>query len=264
METEIGSRRYHGALLDPLSGGVHPAKYIAGLARMADQCGVDLHEGVEAKNIEMRNGRFLVKTDKGFVSAEQVVVATNGYTGSLVPWLHRRVIPVESMIIATEELPAEIAKSLIPNGRMIFDTKNLLFYFRLSPDGKRMLFGGRLRSAKKSMRENAAFMRRNMLQVYPQLEKVGIAYAWSGNVAMTWDRLPHIGRQNGIYYAMGYCGHGVALASYLGRKLSEMILGSGTPTAFADNTFKAIPFFRTIPWGLPMITLYYSTLDRFA
>ncbi|MEJ2025877.1 MAG: FAD-binding oxidoreductase, partial [Deltaproteobacteria bacterium] len=124
--------------------------------------------------------------------------------------------------------------------------------------------GGRLPSAKKSMRENAIFMRRNMLEVYPQLEKVGIEYAWSGNVAMTWDRLPHIGRQNGIYYAMGYCGHGVALASHLGRKLSEMILGSGTQTAFAENTFKEIPFFRKIPWGLQMITLYYSTLDRFA
>jgi glycine/D-amino acid oxidase-like deaminating enzyme len=181
-----------------------------------------------------------------------------------VPWLYRRVIPVESMIIATEELPPEIAKPLIPNGRMIFDTKNLLFYFRLSPDGKRLLFGGRLKSAKKSMRENAIFMRRNLLQVYPQLEQVGIEYAWSGNVASTWDRLPHIGRQNGIYYAMGYCGHGVALASYLGRKLSEMILGSGTPTVFADNTFTAIPFFRTMPWALPIITLYYSTLDRFA
>jgi glycine/D-amino acid oxidase-like deaminating enzyme len=264
MEAEIGSHRYHGALLDPLSGGVHPGKYIAGLARMANQCGVDLHERVEAKNIEVRNGRFLVKTDTGVVSAEQVVVATNGYSGNLVPWLYRRVIPVESMIIATEELPPEIAKPLIPNGRMIFDTKNLLFYFRLSPDGKRLLFGGRLKSAKKSMRENAIFMRRNLLQVYPQLEQVGIEYAWSGNVAITWDRLPHIGRQNGIYYAMGYCGHGVALASYLGRKLSEMILGSGTPTVFADNTFTAIPFFRTMPWALPIITLYYSTLDRFA
>ncbi len=264
MQTEIGSHRYHGALLDPLSGGVHPARYIAGLARMADQYGVDLYERVEATNIEVRNGRFLVKTDKGTVSAEQVVVATNGYTGSLVPWLQRRIIPIESMIIATEELPAEMAKSLIPNGRMIFDTKYFLFYFRLSPDGKRLLFGGRLNSAKKSMRENAVFMRRNMLQVYPQLEKFGIEYAWSGKVAITWDRLPHIGRQNGIYYATGYCGHGVALASYLGGKLSELILGSGTPTAFADNTFTAIPFYRTIPWCMPFITLYYSALDRFA
>ena len=264
MDTEIGSRRYHGALLDPRSAGVHPARYIAGLARLADRCGVDLHELVAATNIEMRNGRFLVATDKGTVVADQVVVATNGYTGGLVPWLQCRVLPVESMIIATEELPPEIAKSLIPNGRMVYDTKNLLFYFRLSPDGKRMLFGGRLNSAKKSMRENAVFMRRNMLQVYPQLERFTIEYAWSGKVAVTWDRLPHIGRQDGIYYSMGYCGHGVALASYLGRKLSEMILGSGSPTAFADNTFRTIPFHRTVPWFMPLITLYYSALDRFA
>ena len=127
-----------------------------------------------------------------------------------------------------------------------------------------MLFGGRLNSAKKSMRENAVFMRRNMLQVYPQLERFTIEYAWSGKVAVTWDRLPHIGRQDGIYYSMGYCGHGVALASYLGRKLSEMILGSGSPTAFADNTFRTIPFHRTVPWFMPLITLYYSALDRFA
>jgi len=132
LASEIGSDLYHGALLDPVSAGVHPAKYIAGLISMADQAGVDLHEEVAAEAVERRSSRFRVRTNRGAIQADQVIVATNGDTGRLTPWIQRRLVSTRSLMIATEELPGEMARSLSPRGRMIFDTKIFLFYFRLS------------------------------------------------------------------------------------------------------------------------------------
>lgn len=262
LKTEIDSPLYHGALLDPVSAGVHPAKYIAGLITMADRLGVELYEAVTAEAIERRGAGFTVRTDRGTIAADDVIVATNGYTGRLTPWLQRRVFSTESLMIATEALPHDLAKSIIPNGRMIWDTKNFLFYFRLSPDGKRLLFGGRPKSPGRTLRKNAAYMVRDMLRVYPQLKGIGIDYAWSGKVGFTLDRSPHMGRKNGIYYALGYCGHGVALATYLGTKLAQLVQGRGANTAFADVPFRAIPFYRGNAWFRPLLYAYFSMLDR--
>ena len=262
LNTEIDSPLYHGALLDSVSAGVHPGRYIAGLVTMADRCGVALHEKVTAETIERRRTGFSVGTNRGTIAADNVIVATNGYTGQLVPWLQRRIIPTESMMIATEILPDDLAHSLIPNGRMIWDTKIFLFYFRLSPDGKRLLFGGRPRSYRKTLRENAAYLYRDMLTVYPQLKGIGLDYAWSGNVGFTLDRSPHIGRKDGIYYSLGYCGHGVALATYLGEKLAQMVQGKDANTGFADLPFKAIPLYRLKELFRPLLYAYFSMRDR--
>jgi glycine/D-amino acid oxidase-like deaminating enzyme len=262
LKTEIDSPLYHGALLDPVSAGVHPGKYIAGLITMADRSGVGLHETVTAEAIERRGSGFNVRADRGTIAADNVIVATNGYTGRLVPWLQRRIISTESMIIATEELPRRLAESIIPNGRMIWDTKIFLFYFRLSPDGKRLLFGGRPKSPRKSLRENAVYLYRDMLTVYPQLKDIGIDYAWSGKVGFTLDRSPHIGRKDGMCYSLGYCGHGVALATYLGEKLALMVQDKPANTAYTDLPFRAIPFYRGKAWFRPLVYAYFSLVDR--
>jgi len=264
LKSEIDSSLYHGALLDPISAGIHPAKYIAGLICMAQNLGVDLCESVTAEAIEQRGTGFLIRTDRGPISAAEVIVATNGYTGPLTPWLRRRLVATQSLIIATEALPADFARSLIPGGRMIYDTKIFLFYFRLSPDGKRLLFGGRPRSPHKSLGQNAVYMFRDMLTVFPQLKDVEIEHAWTGKLGFTMERSPHIGKHDGLYYALGYCGHGVALATYFGEKLAEMVLGKDPHTAFADLPFKAIPFYRGTPWFRPVIYACYSVLDRIA
>ena len=262
MREEIGSDLYHGALVEPASAGVHPAKYTAGLIRMADEAGVDIHEYVEAQKIYRTTGKFKVTTSRGPILAERVVVGTNGYTSNLTAWQMRRVVPVESLMIATEELPPEVAKPLVPNNRMIFDTKRFLYYFRLSPDGKRMLFGGRPKKFWKPTIDKAKEMRKDMLRVYPQLEKYAIEYVWFGKVCFTVDRFPIIGERGGIYYAMGYCGHGVAMATYLGSKLSDMILGKGLNTAFADKKFTPIPLYWGKPWFLPIAHNYFKFLDK--
>jgi len=262
LPAEIGSSLYHGALFDPASAGVHPAKYIAGLITMADNLGVNLCEEVTAEAVAKQGQGLSVRTNRGAISADEVIVATNGYTGALTPWLRRRLVPTESLMIATEALPADLAKSLIPRGRMIFDTKIFLFYFRLSPDGKRLLFGGRPKSPRKTLRQNATHMYRNMLTVYPQLKDVGIDYAWSGKLGFTMDRLPHIGKHNDLYYALGYCGHGVAMATYLGAKLAEMVQGKKADTAFADLRFRAIPMYGGNPWFRPIVYSYFSLMDK--
>ncbi len=263
LPAEIGSALYHGALLDPVSAGVHPAKYIAGLVSMADQAGVELHEEVTAERIERRGSKFTVQTNRKEIVADNVIVATNGYTGRLTPWIQRRLVSTRSLMIATAELPGHLAQSLIPKGRMIFDTKIFLYYFRLSPDGKRLLFGGRPKSPSKSLRQNAGFMHRHLLQVYPQLKDIQIEYGWWGKLGFTRDRSPHIGRHEGYYYALGYCGHGVAMATYFGEKLAEMALGRETRTAFADLKFHAIPLYNGKAWFRPILYSYFGIKDRF-
>ena len=262
LKAEIDSPLYHGALFDPLSAGVHPGRYIAGLVSLANSSGVALHELVSAETIERKGTSFTVGTNMGIIAADNVIVATNGYTGQLTPWLQQRVIPTVSMMIATEILPDDLAHSIIPNGRMIWDTKIFLFYFRMSPDSKRLLFGGRPRSPRKTLRENATYMYQDMLTVYPQLKGIGLDYAWSGNVGFTLDRSPHIGIHDGIYYSLGYCGHGVALATYLGEKLAQMVQGEDASTGFADLPFKAIPLYRWKEWYRPLLYAYFSMRDR--
>ncbi|UCD77873.1 MAG: FAD-binding oxidoreductase [Desulfobacterales bacterium] len=262
LKTELDSDLYHGALLDPASAGLHPAKYITGLIAMADNLGVNMCEEVIAEAIEHRGSGFSIRTNRGTISADEVVVATNGYTGPLTPWLRRRLLPTESLMIATEDLPEDLAASLIPKGRMIYDTKIFLYYFRLSPDGRRLLFGGRPKSPRRTPRENAADMYRNMLRVYPRLRDVAITHAWSGKIGFTMNRLPHIGKHNGLYYALGYCGHGVALATYLGDKLAALVQGKDPDTAFTDLAFRAIPLYNGVPWFQPLVYYYFSLLDR--
>ncbi len=263
MRDEIESDFYHGGLLDPNSAGLHPAKYIAGLLRMADEAGVDLHEFIEAREIKSSNGKSIVRTNHGEIEAEQVVVATNGYTSNQTPWLMKRIVPVESFMIATEELPSKVAKKLIPENRMISDTKRFLFYFRLSPDGKRLLFGARPKQFWKSTLDKAIIMRQDMLKVFPQLDRYSIDYTWSGKVGFTANKFPFIGQQNGVYYGMGYCGRGVGLATYFGFQLAEMILGTGGDTIYFKNKPVPIPFYSGKPWFLPIMHTIYRLQDKF-
>ncbi len=143
---EIGSTAFHAGVVLERTGAIHPARYHAGLARLALAAGADLHDRTTAIALEAKGpGRSLgyaLTTDRGVVEARDVLLATNAYGDALVPWLQRRVVPIGSFIIATEVLDPELARSVSPRERMMVDTKNLLFYWRLSPDG-RMLFGGR-------------------------------------------------------------------------------------------------------------------------
>jgi len=260
MGREIGSTRYHGALLDPGGCSLQPAKYVRGLGLATGRAGARLMENTEVTRVSRVAGGFEVGTSRGVVRAREVLAATNGYTPAALGRLRRRVIPIGSYIIATKPLGEELARRLIPKGRVMSDTKNLLYYFRLSPDG-RMVFGGRASFTPPSTKRSAAILASGMGEVFPELAGATVEYAWSGKVAYPMDHLPHAGRLDGVHYSMGYCGHGVALATYLGTRMGEVLLGTGEVPDLGGKRFKAIPFFTGFPWFLPFVGGYYRTRD---
>jgi glycine/D-amino acid oxidase-like deaminating enzyme len=260
LASEIGSPMYHGGLLFERSGGLHPAKYFAGLLRVARDRGAHLYDHTPATRIERRRAGFTVTTTRGQIVCGDVLLATNGYSDSLVPSLRRRVIPIGSYIIATEPLSADQARSAIPNGRMLFDSKNLLYYWRLSPDG-RMLFGGRASMSGTTIARARDWLYAAMVRVHPQLAGVRVENAWDGQVGFTFDRLPHIGRTHGITYALGYCGTGVVMSTYFGRLAADWIAGGELPDIWR-GWFPTMPFYRERPWFLPAVGLYYAARDR--
>lgn len=266
LENEIGSRLYHGGLIDAASAGINPAQYVAGLARAARTAGATLHEHTTVEQIERQGAHWRVRTHAGALHATDVVVATSGYTGAATPALRRRIVPLGSYVIVTEPLTEALARELSVRNRMMYDSRHFLHYFRLTPD-RRLLFGGRARFVPETaatVLESAAVLREGMLRVYPQLHAVRIDYAWGGTLDFAFDTLPHAGRLDGLYYALGYAGHGVALATYLGTRIGET-LGSDALSAipFARLPFPRAPLglYRGKPWFLPLAAAWYRFLD---
>jgi glycine/D-amino acid oxidase-like deaminating enzyme len=260
LRDEIGSTRYHGGLLDPFAGSVQPAALVRGLATAAERAGARLLEGVEVRRVARGRG-LTVETDRGTLVAGDVLVATNGYTGPAVPALQRRVVPVGSYIIATAPLGDAVAARLIPRRRVLSDTKHLLYYFRLSPEG-RLVFGGRAAFTPTPVSRSAAILRRGMLEVFPELAGVPVEFAWGGQVAFTLDQMPHAGVLGGIHYALGYGGHGVALATWLGARMGDALAGAGTIPRLT-GPFRAVPLYGGTPWFLPFVGGYYRVRDWF-
>ena len=257
----IGSTRYHGALVDAEAGSLHPAKYFSGLAAAARHAGARLLERTAVRSIARAPGGFALDLGARRLRACEVIVATNGYTGPVLPALRRRIIPLGSYLIATEPLVASLAAELIPASRMVSDTKNLLYYFRLSDD-LRVLFGGRVAFGSTSLPDAARHLAAGMREVFPQLRNAAVAYAWSGKVGFTMDHLPHAGAWDGVHYAAGYCGHGVAMATYLGARLGAALAGHGDLHPFSDLPFSPVPFYGGRPWFLPLAGAWYRAVDR--
>jgi glycine/D-amino acid oxidase-like deaminating enzyme len=264
LAAEVGSDAYHGGLLVHRSGALHPARLAAGLAAAAAAAGAGLAPHTTVHAIERAGTGFVVHTDRGAVRAGEVVVATNGYTGSLVPWLGRRVLPIGSYIIATEPINGALASSVSPRGRMLFDTRNFLCYWRLSPDGTRVLFGGRTSFAPTTVERSRNALYERMVRIHPQLAGVALDHAWGGNVALTADRMPHIGRHpgSGVVFSMGYCGTGVAMATHLGRLTGRWLTDRGGLPAHAGLRWPRLPAPARVDWLLPVAGWWYHARDR--
>lgn len=258
---ELASDIYYGGRTTVMAGGLHPAKYHAGLVAACRAVGVGFRSRCRVQRTARQGGAYVLSTDRGSVRTDQVIVATNAYTDPGMPWFRRRVIPIGSYIIATEQMdPAEL-RALIPAARMIQDTKRNLFYYRLSPDGTRMIFGGRTSFRPISSDESAARLHAAMSTVFPSLGKARVEHSWTGNVAFTFQKLPHVGQHEGIHFALGCCGQGVALMSYFGDCIGGRILGRGAETAFARTRFTTMPGYAGHPWFLPVVGEFYRLLD---
>jgi glycine/D-amino acid oxidase-like deaminating enzyme len=269
LNAEIGSNIYHGGMVDEVSAGLNPARYVAGLGRAATKAGAEIfeHTRVEGLQRESRQGEagWKITTSRGPLWAREVFVGTSGYTGKATPALRKRIIPIGSFIIATQPLPEALAHELSPHNRMIYDSKNYLYYYRLTPD-RRMLFGGRAAffpENDQTVCRSAEILRRGMIEVYPQLRDAKIDYAWGGTLDFAFDIMPHSGQLDGMYYAVGYAGHGVAMATYQGQRMAELIAGDKPENPFVGINFPGAPLwlYNGRPWFLPFAGAWYKFLD---
>ena len=269
LSAEIGSTIYYGGMVDEVSAGVNPARYVAGLGHAAIKAGAEILEQTRVEGVlrESSQGEsgWKITTSRGTLWAREIFVGTSGYTSKATPALQRKIIPIGSFIVTTEVLPEALAHELSPRNRMIYDSKNYLYYYRLTPD-RRMLFGGRAAffpENDQTIRRSAEILRRGMVDVYPQLRDAKVEYVWGGTLDFAFDIMPHAGQIDGIYYALGYAGHGVAMATYQGQKMADLIAGEKPENPFVGIPFPGAPFglYNGKPWFLPFAGMWYKFLD---
>ena len=260
---ELGTDAYFGGAVYERHAALDPARYHQGLLERAVAAGATVIPRCPATAIERDGDGFAVATNAGRIVARNVILATNGYTGPATPWFRRRVIPIGSYIIATEPIAPELMAKLMPAGRMVSDTRKLVYYYRPSPDRRRILFGGRVAYKETDPRVSAPRLHAEMCRIFPELLATRISHSWVGFVAYTFDTMPHLGCQDGIHYAMGYCGSGVSLASYLGMRIGQQLLGlKEGATALDGLTFQTRPLYTGDPWFLAASIMYYRWRDR--
>ena len=259
---ELGTELYHGGVVYETHACLDPARFHQGLLERVVAAGASVVPHCAVSRIERDGERHRVTTARGKVIARDVIVATNGYTGAPTPWLRRRVIPIGSYMIATEPLPAEVMDRVMPTERIVSDSRKVVYYYRASPDRRRILFGGRVTSGEADPRRSGLLLRRDLVRLFPELAEVRISHSWMGFVAYTFDTLAHTGRQDGIHYAMGYCGSGVSMAGYLGTKVAQRLLGRPEGrTALESVGFQTRPLYRGWPWFLPASVAFYRWRD---
>ncbi|MBB6454717.1 gamma-glutamylputrescine oxidase [Salirhabdus euzebyi] len=266
MQTELKTTFYHGGRIDEKSAHFHPLNYALGLAEAAEKFGSTIYENSEALKVERdANNKVVVTTKNGRVIADEIVIVTNGYSGDLNKKIKRTIVPVESIMIATETLSKELVEDLIKNNRAVSDTKNLLYYFRRTSDN-RMAFGGSGRSAnKKDQLQLFEKLRDGMVSVFPELKDAKIEYQWGGKVAITKERLPYIGQlDDGTYFAYGYAGHGAAMSTLMGQLLARRIHGemSEDENPLEIKRVRPIPFHSQHEKAVSLMKYYYRYKDK--
>ncbi len=262
LRGEIGSSAYYGGVIDPHGAGLHPAKLVFGLAQVAARYGAQLCEHAEVKRVQPTGQGYLVHTSRGALAAREVVVTTNGYTGRFMPQVRRLIVPAGSYSIVTEPLPPDLQREISPKGRVFWDSKWFLNYFRLTPDG-RMLWGGRNDlSTNLDLHKSARILHQQMLRAFPQLQGYAVTHTWTGQLGIPFDLMPKVGRlPNGIHYAVGFGGHGLHMALYTGREVARLLLGQISSTPFAEIPQTRYFFYRHNPWFMPLVAYYYRARD---
>ena len=264
MAELVGSDSYYGGSLDMGAGHLHPLNYALGLADAALAAGARIYQDTAVKGYQEGKPNR-VQTDRGVIEADHVVLACNGYLGKLEKRVAGKIMPINNFVIATEPLNKEQLDEINPRDVAIADSRFVVNYYRLSAD-KRLLFGGGENYRQNFPSDIASFVRKPMLQVYPQLADTRIDYAWGGTLAVTLNRMPHFGRLgHGIYYAQGYSGQGVAMASLAGKLIAEALSGEAENfDLFGKIPTRSFPGGDLLRWpGLVLGMTYYALRDRF-
>ncbi len=265
LRDEIGSDRYFGGLIYEKGAGLHMGRFGQGMAEAAVRHGAVIHENNPVIGLRRLGGQaHEVVTPKGTIRARQVLLATGTSRVGPLGWVRRRIIPVGAYLIATEPLPTDVLDRLTPRRRMTTDTKNFVAYFRTTPDD-RILFGGRARFSSRSDPASdaraGAILRQTMIGVFPELADTRIDYCWGGMVDMTRDRLPRAGERDGLFYSLGYSGHGTQMSTYMGAIMAEVLDGRAELNPWREFDWPAIPGYFGRPWFLPFVGAYYRYQD---
>jgi glycine/D-amino acid oxidase-like deaminating enzyme len=262
---ELGSDFYKGGRVRPDIGGLQPAELHQGILERALNAGVTVIDQTEVTNISQNTDGFILSSARGQIKTNDCIVATNGYTDKVTDWLRRRIIPIPSQIIATGTLDSDLMDQLMPKRRMVGDTRNLYNYYRPSPDGTRIIFGGRRGADTDDDMRKCMHLYNNLTEIFPELEGVRLTHTWWGYTGYTFDFVPHLWVHGGIHYATGFCGSGIVWAPWLGRKAAHMILGNkpDAQSLFSQKPFPTRPFYNGNPWFLPYVIRWYGLKDRF-
>ncbi|WOI58106.1 FAD-binding oxidoreductase [Palleronia sp. LCG004] len=269
LSSEIGSDAFHGAALFEKSAMMHMGRYVTGLAGAAARHGAAIWEDAAVTGREKTGGGWRLRTSKGALHADRVIAATDAYSaqtrGAPLGHFRKRIIAMGSFIIATRPLSdAEIAATL-PGDRNYVTSLNIGNYFRLSPD-RRLILGGRARFSARSDQGSDAksgeILRARMAEIFPQLADTEIDYCWGGLVGMTRDRFPRAGEADGMFYAMGYSGHGAQLSTLMGEVLADLALGRRDTNPLDGMDWPAVPALNGKPWFLPLAGLWFGLKDR--
>jgi glycine/D-amino acid oxidase-like deaminating enzyme len=237
------TQRYHGAMLDRRGGQVNPLGYARGLARAAMQQGAAVHGGTRVRQVRKAGGSWVVETPRGTVTAEKLILATNGYTDGIWPGLRRSLVPLFSAIAATEPLPATVVESIMPSRSSLYEIGSITVYYRFDPDN-RLLMGGRSVQQDVTAPETLHYLTQYAARLWPMLKDARWTHGWSGRLAITQDHYPHIHEPDeGVLVCLGYNGRGVAMSSAMGPELARRTMGGrAADIDMPITTIKEMPF----------------------
>lgn len=262
LRRELASEAYVGGAVIPDLGAIHPALYHQGVQRAAEDAGVAIFTHTPVSAIAATGEGFAVTTARGGILARDVIVATNGYTPRHLPWLAKRVVPFHGFMAATEELPAELMARLIPQRRTVIDSHVNINFIRPAPDQSKILFGGLTGGPESDLADKGRRLRAMLGRILPDLADIRLSRLWTGQCAGTFDFLPHIGRQDGLWHALGYNFAGVPMGSYLGQKLALKIIGKAEgDTVFGATPFPTLPLYTGNPWFVPLAMRWFDWQD---
>jgi glycine/D-amino acid oxidase-like deaminating enzyme len=264
QRAEIGSDAYYGGAVYHRDGHLNPGKYVVGLAKRVHAAGARIAGNAEVTAIRREADGFVLSIGERKLIAKQVLVATNGYTPRALGWFRRRILPIRSAIVSTEAVEPALIRELSPKDRCLGGCSRLMLYYRPSSDGTRMVFGGRAFHLDDRPAAYTQDLHQQLVRIFRQLDGVRLSHGWSGTVAYTFDHVPHLGQQDGLFYAMGYCGSGVGRSTFYGHKVALKIMDDPRgATSLDDLPFKTKPFYNGTPWFLPAVLRWHSLMDRF-
>lgn len=259
----VASDYWYGGMFTECGGLLHPSLYHRGLLDQCRAAGVRFVSNNRVNAIVDEGTRKQLSTQKGVLAAREVVLATNGYTDQVSDWHKRRLIPISSTVVASEELGEDRVRETLPQMCAVIDTKRVICFARPTPDGKHILFGGRARFSPLGPTESAVILHRQLSTMFPQLSDIKVTNAWSGFMGFTFDFLPKTGVHEGLHYAVGCNGGcGIVMMSWLGRQVARKIAGTAKqPSAFEGLPFKTQPFYGGKPWFLPIVGNWWRIRD---